>query len=78
MTVPFKLKYLTPERLTDWLKAMPDGDYTVGRGADPRSAAERAADPDGSIAMQKRASEEAAAKAKTSRRKRPPKPQAAE
>ena len=63
-----------------WDKALelPDGDYTVGRGADPRSAAERAADPDGSIAMQKRASEEAAAKAKTSRRKRPPKPQAAE
>ena len=25
-------------------KRFPDGDYTVGRGADPRGAAERAAD----------------------------------
>jgi hypothetical protein len=36
----------------DFLQRFPDGDYTIGRGADPRSAAERAADPDGSIAMQ--------------------------
>ena len=36
----------------DYLARFPDGDYTVGRGADPRSAAERAADPDGSVAME--------------------------
>lgn len=33
-----------------WLDRFPDGDYTVGRGADPRTAEERARDPDGSLA----------------------------
>jgi hypothetical protein len=47
MTKPFKLMCLN----VDAVRAMPDGDYTVGRGADPRSAAERASDPDGSVAV---------------------------
>ncbi len=42
-TVTFKLP-------PDYLVRFPDGDYTIGRGADPRSGAERAADPDGAIA----------------------------
>ena len=33
-----------PPNLAD---RFPDGDYTVGRGADPRGAAERAAQPAG-------------------------------
>jgi hypothetical protein len=40
MNVPFKfidLKVPTAE----WLDQFPDGDYTIGRGADPRSLAER-------------------------------------
>lgn len=56
MMVPFKLKYLN----VDAVLGFPDGDYTVGRGADPRSAAERAADPDGSIARRKLEAEQAA------------------
>ncbi len=40
MTYPtFKLKIPA-----DFAKRFPDGDYTVGRGADPRSKAERDAD----------------------------------
>ena len=62
----------------DYLARFPDGDYTVGRGADPRSAAERAADPDGSVALQKHALGDTAAKAKQSQRKRQSKSQAAE
>ena len=30
-----------------WVDRFPDGDYTVGRGADPRGKAEREADPTG-------------------------------
>ena len=78
MTVPFKLKYLTPNRVTEWLKGMPDGDYTVGRGADPRSAAERAADPEGSIARQTFEAEKVALPGKKVKRKRAARPQAAE
>ena len=37
----------------DFLDQFPDGTYTIGRGADPRSAADIAADPDGSIALAK-------------------------
>lgn len=33
---PFKLSAPPP----GWLDRFPDGDYTVGRGADPRGAAE--------------------------------------
>ena len=46
MTRPFKLKFLD----VNVVRSLPDGDYTVGRGADPRSVELRAMDPDGSIA----------------------------
>jgi hypothetical protein len=36
--VPYTFK--APPR--GWIEKLPDGDYTVGRGADPRSADERA------------------------------------
>jgi hypothetical protein len=41
-----------------WIESLPDGDYTVGRGADPRSLEERAssADPTASEAPAKRRS----------------------
>jgi hypothetical protein len=41
-----KIKFTVPP--PDFADRFPDGDYTVGRGADPRSAAERAAEPVGS------------------------------
>jgi hypothetical protein len=44
MTIPFKLHHLKPETIEAWLKTMPEGDYTIGRGADPRGPAERATD----------------------------------
>jgi hypothetical protein len=52
-----------------WADQYPDGDYTIGRGADPRSAEERARDPDGSLARaeweaEKRAAAEAQKKSK--------------
>jgi hypothetical protein len=37
-----KIKFTVPP--PDFADRFPDGDYTIGRGADPRSAAERAAD----------------------------------
>jgi hypothetical protein len=40
MKPPFK--FSVPP--ADFADRFPDGDYTVGRGADPRSAVERAAD----------------------------------
>jgi hypothetical protein len=53
--VPFKFHSIPP----GWADQFPDGDYTIGRGADPRTAAERAADPDGSIAKRKLEAEQA-------------------
>jgi hypothetical protein len=41
MKPPFKYTVPPP----DFADRFPDGDYTIGRGADPRSAAERAAEP---------------------------------
>jgi hypothetical protein len=41
---------VTFELPREFLARFPDGDYTIGRGADPRSTVERATDPDGSIA----------------------------
>lgn len=57
-----KLKITIPPDFTD---RFPDGDYTVGRGADPRAAAERAADAG-------RAAAEGAAKQPKRRAKRKP------
>lgn len=68
MNVPYKFTPPPP----GWIESFPDGDYTVGRGADPRTAAERAADPDGSIAMAKRRVDEAAAATAPKRRPLPP------
>jgi hypothetical protein len=42
-----KIKITIPP---DFADRFPDGDYTVGRGADPRSAAERAASAAGKVA----------------------------
>lgn len=66
MKVPYQFTAPPPR----WIGSFPDGDYTIGRGADPRSAAERAADPDGAIARRKRDAGEAKAKAKPARRRR--------
>ncbi len=56
-----KTKWKFSKIPADFADRFPDGDYTVGRGADPRSAAERAADPDGSIAKRKLEAERAKA-----------------
>lgn len=40
MTTKWKFTPIPP----GWVDRFPDGDYTVGRGADPRSKAEREAD----------------------------------
>jgi hypothetical protein len=60
-----KLKIVIP---LDFADRFPDGDYTVGRGADPRSAAERAVD----AARHKPANAPKPAKKRTKRNPAPP------
>jgi hypothetical protein len=61
MKPPFKFSIPPP----DFADRFPDGDYTVGRGADPRSAVDRAAEA-------QRAAAEAASKPAKKRAKRKP------
>jgi hypothetical protein len=67
MTIPFKLTPPPP----GWLDRFPDGDYTIGRGADPRGkpeisqkhgarTAQRKAGPARKMPARKRASRAAA------------------